>query len=339
MWELLAALFGGASIASKVASNKASQRLAAQRFENEQQKLKLFRESVTNERTVRAVNDYMSMDGSKEKVATELRELFLLLPELKGREQYWICSNHRPPASNWYFVELILCINRGCVPITKQFEFSISPYYIGNDASGAPRYISLSSRSLKRLADWITKKLHIYGVNINLKYKLIGGIEKFVWSTEMEEEREQELADDRNDWTNSVTDMSMELSIKLSLESAEKQKEAMEVLRTIIPYLQTPDVVNDGLKRIYLAVLLAQFGKLSMEDCCRPLCRYGIREPIRQCMGIDIGDKGEIEIYKWLETTLSNCGVKNASIVFQSGKFAHGFSWEQFATDSYEKLW
>lgn len=339
MWELLAALFGGASIASKVASDKASQKLATQRFENEQQKLKIFRDSVTNERTVKAVNDYMGMEGSKEKVAYELRELFTLIPELKGREQCWLCSNHKPPASNWYFVELILCVNRGCVPTTKQFEFSISPYYIGNDSIGAPRYIGLSSKSRKTLANWITKKLQVYGVNINLISRTTGGIEKFVWSIEMDEDNEQELADNRDDWTNLVTDMSMELSVKMSLDSVEKQKEAMAILRTIIPDLPDPVSVNDGLKHIYTVVLMAQLGKLPMEDCCRPLCRYGVKEPIQQCMRIDIGDNDEIKILKWLEAALKSHGVQDASIVFQSGKFAHGFSWEPFATDNYEKLW
>lgn len=188
MWELLAALFGGAAIALRVASDKTSQKHATQRFENEQQKLRLFRESVTNNRAVNAVNDYMSTDGSHGRVEHELRELFMLIPELKGREHCWLYSNHRPPASNWSFVELILCASRGCIPVTKQFEFTINPYYIGNSVSGAPRYVSLSDESCEILARWIERRLQAHGTHISLNYLVSGGINKFVWSVDPRED-------------------------------------------------------------------------------------------------------------------------------------------------------
>lgn len=181
MWELIVALLGGAWIATKVASDKAAIKSADKKFEDEQQRLKLFRESVTNEQTVSAVNDYMCMDGSRDKIAEELHELFQLVPELNGLEQYWICSNHRPPAGNWFFIELILCVKRGCVPLTKQFRFTINPYYIGQNLNGTPKYVAISNDSNQIIADWIVKKLQSYGVNIGLRYETPGWINQFVW--------------------------------------------------------------------------------------------------------------------------------------------------------------
>ena len=184
MWELLGAIFGGAFILSKIVSDKASQQSARQNFEKEQYFLTRFRNSVTNERMVQAVKYYMSREDAKEQVAKELRELFLLIPELKGLEKYWNYSNHRPPASNWDFVELILCINRGCVPLTKQFAFAVSPYYIGNNAVGTPRYVAMSEASRAEFADWVVRKLETYGVVVDLKYDAKRGYREFVWRIE-----------------------------------------------------------------------------------------------------------------------------------------------------------
>ena len=136
MWELFIALFGGAYLASKASSDKRRTRAAIKKIEDDQKKLEIFRKSVTNNEMVSYVNDYMCIDDSGEKIEEELKELFSLIPELNGMEKYWRCYNNSPPAGNWLFIELILCVNRGCVPLTKQFDFTVYPYYIGNNLNG-----------------------------------------------------------------------------------------------------------------------------------------------------------------------------------------------------------
>ena len=182
MWEFIAALFGGAAIASKVASDKAALRESSRNFEENQKILSSFRESVTNENTVNAVNDYMCTVGNEEAIEEELRELFQIIPELIGMEEYWCYSNHNPPAGNWFFIELVLCVKRGCVPLADQFFFTVNPYYIGQNLNGTPKYIAISEESNKLIAKWITKKLSMYGINIALVYKTKGWINEFVWA-------------------------------------------------------------------------------------------------------------------------------------------------------------
>ena len=184
MWELFAALFGGIYLTSKLSSDKRNTRAAIKKTEDGIKKLEVFRQSVTNDEMVSYVNDYMCMDDSGEKIEEELKELFSLIPELNGMEKYWRCYNNSPPAGNWFFIELILCINRGCVPLTKQFNFMIHPYYIGNHLNGTPKYVALSGESCKVLAKWMAERLSLYGIKINLAYKKSGWVDNFVWTYE-----------------------------------------------------------------------------------------------------------------------------------------------------------
>ena len=184
MWELFIALFGGAYLASKASSDKRRTRAAIKKIEDDQKKLEIFRKSVTNNEMVSYVNDYMCMDDSGEKIEEELKELFSLIPELNGMEKYWRCYNNSPPAGNWLFIELILCINRGCVPLTKQFDFTVYPYYIGNHINGTPKYVAISEESCKVFAKWIVERLSIYGIKINLVYNKSGWINNLKWAYE-----------------------------------------------------------------------------------------------------------------------------------------------------------
>lgn len=341
MWELLVSLFGGASIATKVITDKAEQKVAARRFEDEQTKLNRFRESVTNERTVKAVNDLMYSDNSVDAVAKELSEVFRILPELRGKEALWIKSNHRPPASNWYFVELVLCIKRGCVPITKQFSFDISPYYIGNNAGGRPQYVSMSESSCNAFANWATRTLQVYGNSVTLEYRPSQIPNRFVWVSATPGEIAPKVTEQEQDtWTDRVTDMSFEISIKSKLQTADGKQEAEEELRTILQELPEITEVSNGLNHIYLVLLMAKHGKIPMEDACRPFCRYGFREPIEKCTGKKCTNRDILAVHKWLETTLRANGVPDAELIYHQGKFAHGFSWMPFASgENAKRLW
>ena len=341
MWELLAAIFGSASIATRVAADKASQRDAAREFESEQEKLKLFREFVTNERTVSAVNALMYAEDSIEVVAKELAEVFALLPELKGKELLWAKSNHRPPASNWFFVEFVLCVKRGCVPLTQQFHFSVSPYYIGNEVTGRPKYISMSESSCHAFAKWVTKTLGAYGNNVRLEYRSEHGHSKFVWTAEPESVSELDAdAVCRDNWSEMVTNIALELSIKSKLETDAGLSEAQGELRRILSDLPNDIRVNNGMRHIYLTILMAKHGKVPMEDCCRPFCRYGLREPVEQCTSITLARHDEMKVYEWLETTLRENGMPEAELVYQPGSFAHGFSWKPFASvEGAKRFW
>lgn len=184
MWELFAAIFGCVYLASKIQSDKSAQREAREAFDRERRQLDIFRRLVTDQQTVFAVNEYMRSGKSNDQIVSELRLLFDKIPELKGKENHWLSYNHKPPAGNWSFIELVLCINRRCVPITRQYGFQISPYYIGNSSSGVPMYISLSAESCAIFADWVTNKFQSYGINVVLTYNPSNSVYKFVWETD-----------------------------------------------------------------------------------------------------------------------------------------------------------
>ena len=70
------------------------------------------------------------------------------------------------------------------MPLTKQFSFTVYPYYIGNHLNGTPKHVALSEESCKVLAKWIVERLSLYGIKINLVYKKSDWIDNFKWTYE-----------------------------------------------------------------------------------------------------------------------------------------------------------
>lgn len=169
MWEFFLALFGGAHLVSKVSSDKKALQKVQETHERKVAALQRFRAAVSNEKKVKEVSELMWDDTKIDEVQQELGKIFANIPELRGMEKFWVSSNAKPPASNWNFIEIVLCINRGCVPYASQCFFSIVPYYIGNDSRGKPQYLYLSEAGILAFNRWASNRLRDFGIVIGLK--------------------------------------------------------------------------------------------------------------------------------------------------------------------------
>ena len=168
MWEFFLALFGGAQLAGRISSDKKAMKKVQETHKHKMAVLDSFRTAVTKESKVKEVSDLMWDESKISAVQAELGKIFVNIPELRGAEKFWLSSNKKPPASNWKFVELLLCINRGCVPYHSQIFFSVVPYYIGNDSRGVPQYIRLSDTGMIAFSRWASQRLEDFGIVIGM---------------------------------------------------------------------------------------------------------------------------------------------------------------------------
>ena len=183
MWELLLALFGGATIAGRLSNEKNARRIQQEEFEATQERLKTFRSSVTKPSVENAVecliyNAYETGDITR--ISNELNKVFENITDLRGLGDKWCLSNSKPPASNLKFITLVLCINRGCVPICEQWGFRIWPYFVGMEF-GKCKYARISELGMHQFADWAVDRLKSFGIDITLHFATETGANVLNW--------------------------------------------------------------------------------------------------------------------------------------------------------------
>lgn len=174
MWEFLVALFGGASIFTQTAVEKAGLNSAKDicdiRREEREKFFRMFTNRELEAEVVKMMRDY----NRRDEVAALLTEAFASIPELKGYEKFWdTVDTKKTYSSNDHLVKLILCVQQGFLPDTDMLGFRLYKFYvIGETQPGytVPPSITISDDSYAKFAEWITDTLRRYGSGCYLKY-------------------------------------------------------------------------------------------------------------------------------------------------------------------------